>query len=145
MTRQPHDVRNKRLFTPFPLFAFILTTVLGAALTVSKPAQASDCTLGFCGYVVNKSDWTLVAASRDKRGGWCPPYGSCGTCDVPPYGNSANDCDNIFRDADVFTFDNHDFYVEGVHYSAHHYVSFHSYQFIYCTGSSRIDCGVYIQ
>src|SRR5437879_883962 len=103
----------------------LLVTSLAA---MPGPARASDCTLGFCGVVYNHEGRTLVAASLDKSGGDCPPFGRCGTCDVPSGSDSKRpDCARVFHDADVFTYDQTAFYVDGTRYPAHRYVKFHSW------------------
>ncbi|HEY0542401.1 MAG TPA: hypothetical protein VGD53_28850 [Actinoallomurus sp.] len=127
-TRTPHA--HLRLF----LAALAAVAMISSMFAISPgAARASDCVLGLCGVVYNHEGRTLVAASLDKRGGSCPPYGACGTCAVPPGTNSTRSaCSAVFKDADVFTYDSTGFYLNGTHYNAHQYAKFGSYD--------RVDC-----
>src|SRR6478752_10544902 len=98
--------------------------VLAAASGVivgSGSAAASDCfAYVVCGEIYNHGNsLTLVAASLDRTGGDCPPFGRCGTCDVPA-GRSSHrpECARVFADTDVFTYDRTAFRYKGVRYPA---------------------------
>jgi hypothetical protein len=117
--------------------ATMMMLIAALLLAPAPSAHASDCEsvagAKICGHVYNHSGWELVAASLDKRGGQCPPYGRCGTCAVPAHENSKRAaCARVFKDADVFTYDNTSFTFDGKDYPRHTYKKFPS--------SKRVDC-----
>jgi hypothetical protein len=128
--------RQTRRRTLSTLSALVTLSFVGAIMTAT-PASAADCEYRQCGEIYNRSGWALVAASLDKSGGDCPPFGECGTCAVPPNTNSKRSaCARVFRDTDVFTFDNTPFAFDGNHYAAHRYVKFRSDQKVDCSNNS---------
>jgi hypothetical protein len=116
------------------LLVAALVAAMAGTVTTARTANASDCEIGFiCGVVYNHGGRTLVAASLDRSGGTCPPYGRCGTCDVPGGSDSTRPaCSSVFKDADVFTYDSTGYYLNGTHYSAHQYAKFGSYDQVDC-------------